>query len=531
LLDAVASVRNQSYTNWELIVVNDGSKLMETRAALDKLNHPQISIFSLEASVGISAATCHGIDAATGDFVAFMDHDDMLTPNALEKVAEEISQSTPDILYTDECLFDDTADFKESGGFEEGHFKPDYSPDLLLAHNYITHLLVVRKTLLDSVGGPRTAFDGAQDYDFLLRLTEKTERVAHLPEVLYCWRRSAQSTSQDAGVKPEAHERGRKAVEEALARRGETGIVLNANQLHFFRVKRSINGSPKVSIVVPFRDQPILLQKCIDSILTRTGYENYEIVGVDNGSEDELTHELMGRLSASVEKIHFHSFDKPFNFPAIVNFGVEKARGEHVVLMNNDIQVINSDWLEAMLEHSQRPEIGAVGAKLYFQDDTIQHAGIIVGIAGYAGHSHKHCTGSTSGYLNRLNVVQNMSALTGAMMMCSKQIYQSIGGFDQETFGVACNDVDFCLRLIEAGYRNVFTPYARAYHVESASRGYEDTPEKKDRFQWEVAQFRTRHQKILASGDPYYNQNLSLESEVMTFKPVSSPESGSESAA
>ena len=522
--DAVESLRNQSYSNWELIVVNDGSRLMETRAALDKLNHPQISIFSLETSVGISAATCHGIYAATGDFVAFMDHDDMLTPNALEKVTEEIGKSAPDILYTDECLFDDTAAFKENAGFDEAHFKPDYSPDLLLSHNYITHLLVVRKTLLDSVGGPRTEFDGAQDYDFLLRLTEKTDRVAHLPEVLYCWRRSARSTSGDAGVKPEAHERGRRAVQEALARRGEVGTVLNANQLHFFRVQRSIEGCPKVSIVVPFRDQPILLEKCIDSIVTRTGYENYEIVGVDNGSEDELTRDLMVRLSAGMEKIHFHSFDKPFNFPAIVNFGVEKARGEHIVLLNNDIQIINSDWLEAMVEHSQRPEIGAVGGKLYFQDDTIQHAGIIVGISGYAGHSHKHCTGSTSGYLNRLNVVQNVSALTGAMLMCSKQIYQSVGGFDEKTFGVACNDVDFCLRLIEAGYLNIFTPYARAYHVESASRGYEDTPEKKDRFNKEVARFRTRHQKILASGDPYYNRNLSLESEVMTFKPVSSSE-------
>ena len=528
LSDAVGSVCNQSYANWELIVVNDGSRVTETRAVLDKLDHPQINVFSLDVSVGISAATCHGIDAATGDFVAFIDHDDMLTPDALHELVGEIDRSAPDILYTDESLFDDSTTISEEGYFGEAHFKPDYSPDLLLAHNYITHLLVVRKTLLDRVGGPRIEFDGAQDYDLLLRLTEKTDRIAHLPKVLYCWRRSPQSTSLDAGVKPEAHERGRRAVCQALVRRGEEGTVLNANALHFFRVKRSIRGCPKVSIVVPFRDQPILLDKCIDSIVTRTGYENFEIVGVDNGSEDELTHELMMRLSAGTEKIRFHSFDKPFNFPAIVNFGVEKARGEHVVLLNNDIQVINSDWLEAMLEHSQRPEIGAVGAKLYFPDDTIQHAGIIVGIAGYAGHSHKHKAGADGGYLNRLNVVQNVSAVTGAMLMCSKQVYQSVGGFDAKEFGVACNDVDFCLRLMEAGFRNIFTPYARAYHVESASRGYEDTPEKKNRFNNELARFRTRHQEILASGDPYYNRNLSRESEVVTFRPIPAPETVSQ---
>ncbi len=528
LSDAVDSVRNQTYVNWELIVINDGSTSIETRIVLDRLDHPQIAVFSLGASVGISAATCHGIDAATGDFVAFIDHDDMLTPDALHKVAEEINRSTPDVLYTDETMFDDSTQTKAGEYFGQPHFKSDYSPELLLAHNYITHLLVVRKTLLDAVGGPQSEFDGAQDYELLLRLTEKTNRIAHVPEALYCWRRSSQSTSLDAGVKPEAHERGRRALKDALVRRGEKGSVLNANALHFFRVKRTIQNCPMVSIVVPFKDQPILLEKCVESIENRTGYKNFEIVGVDNGSEDPLTHELMMRMSASSVKIRFHSFKQPFNFPAIVNFGVEKAQGDHIVLMNNDIQVINSDWLEAMLEHSQRPEIGAVGAKLYYPNDTIQHAGIIIGIGGYAGHSHKHFPGADRGYLNRLNVVQNVSAVTGALLMCSKKVYQSVGGFDAEQFGVACNDVDFCLRLIEAGYRNVFTPYARAYHVESASRGYEDNPEKKDRFNREVARFQARHVEVLSTGDPYYNPNLTLDSEDFALKPFPAPENNSQ---
>ncbi len=379
---------------------------------------------------------------------------------------------------------------------------------------------MVRKPLIATVGGPRSEFDGAQDYDFLLRLSEQTDKIAHIAQPLYHWRQSQQSTSLDTGVKPEAHTRGARAIRETLQRRGIKGEVLTANAPHFFRVRREIKDRPLVSIIIPFRDEPRFLQQSIGAVLEETRYSNFEILGIDNGSVDELTIEIMDRFETASDRVSFASYDRPFNFSELVNFGVSKARGSHIVLMNNDIKVINGDWLSCLLEHSQRPEIGAVGGKLYYPDDTIQHAGIVVGIGGYAGHSHKHKPGGDRGYLNRLNIIQNVSAVTGALLMCKKSLFEEIGGFDAVNFGVACNDVDFCLRLIESGYRNLFTPYALAYHFESVSRGYEDTPEKKARFKREVDAFRTRHAEILEKGDPYYNPNLRLDVEDFSIRPL-----------
>jgi GT2 family glycosyltransferase len=520
LADAVGSVIKQSYPHWELLIINDGSTKTETKDALNSLEHPQIKVISFVRNSGISAATSHGIDAASGDYIAFLDHDDILSPSALATVAAEITSSDADILYTDENIFGEIPPNVEKGYFGQPHLKPDYSPELLLSHNYITHLLVVRQKLLDVVGGPRSEFDGAQDYDLVLRLTEKTDKVAHIPKPLYHWRQSAQSTALDSAAKPAAHGRAQKALEQALSRRAIRGRVLTANRPHYFRVQHEITGQPLVSIIIPFRDQPRLLFECIDALNRCTRYQNYEVIGIDNNSEDELTMEFMARLPNQL-RVRFHRFSGPFNFSEIVNYGVEQANGEHIVLLNNDIQVINNDWLEAMLEHSQRRAIGAVGAKLYYPDNTIQHAGIIVGIGGYAGHSHKHRAGNDPGYFNRLNVVQNVSAVTGAMLMCKKSIYEKVGGFDAENFAIAGNDVDFCLRLAEMGLRNVFTPYAMAYHAESVSRGYEDDPEKVARFDAEKQRFRVRHAGILQAGDPYYNPNLRLDTEGFDIKPLS----------
>ena len=519
LADAVGSVRNQSYPNWQLVIVNDGSKLLETREFLDKLDEPKITVVPLTRSSGISGATCIGIESAHGEFVAFLDHDDMLAPEALKIVVEVIQRDRPDILYTDETAFQDSTDKMIQGYFGTPHLKPDFSPDLLLSHNYITHLLVVRKSLIDSVGGPRPSFDGAQDYDFILRLSEQADKIVHIAQPLYHWRQSHQSTSLDTGAKPEAHARGAKALREALQRRGINGEVLTANAPHFFRVRREIDKDPLVSVIIPFRDQPRLLQQSIGALLERTRYSNFQILGVDNGSIDELTLEIKDTLETRFNRVSFVSLDKPFNFSELVNFGVAQARGSHVVLMNNDIEVINGDWLSCMLEHSQRPEIGAVGGKLYYPDDTIQHAGIVVGIGGYAGHSHKHKPGGDRGYLNRLNIIQNVSAVTGALLMCKKSVFEEIGGFDAVNYSVACNDVDFCLRLIESGYQNLFTPYTLAYHFESVSRGYEDSSEKKARFKRELDAFRARHAEILKKGDPYYNPNLRLDVEDFSIRP------------
>ena len=521
LADAVNSVRGQTYPHWHLILVNDGSTNVGTREFLDNLDDPRVTKIQLTRSAGISVATQMAVDGAHGEFVALMDHDDMLAPSALQKVAEKITDHNADVVYTDETTFSDRTEQKHDGYFGLPHLKPDYSPDLLLCHNYITHLLVIRKGLINQVGGFRPEFDGAQDFDLLLRVTEQTDRVIHISEPLYHWRQSVQSTSLDTGAKPLAHMRGCQAVTEALDRRGIQGEVLTANGPHFFRVRRKIIDQPLVEIVIPFRDQPLMLRKCIEALLANTRYPQYRILGVDNGSTETLTHELMSQYESETDHVRFARLDVPFNFSQIVNFGVQNAQGSHVVLMNNDIEVINSDWLEAMLEHSQRPEVGAVGAKLYYPDDTIQHAGIAIGIGSYAGHPHKHVEGGYSGYLNRLHNIQNVSAVTGAMLMVKRELYNALGGFDEHLFKVACNDVDFCLRLRSQGLLNIFTPYARAYHHESVSRGYEDTPERKARFEKEVNAFRKRHGEVLSQGDPYYNRHLRLDTEAVLARPWS----------
>ena len=521
LADAVNSVRGQTYPEWHLVLVNDGSTDVGTREFLDNLDDPRVTKIQLTRSAGISVATQMGIDGAHGDYIALMDHDDMLAPTALQKVAEQIARHELDLVYTDETIFSDRTEQKRNGYFGLPHLKPDYSPDLLLTHNYITHLLVVRKRLVDQVGGMRPEFDGAQDYDLLLRLTEKTDRVMHISEPLYHWRQSTQSTSLDTGAKPLAHMRGCQALSEALDRRGVEGEVLTANGPHFFRVRRTIVDEPLVEIVIPFRDQPLMLRKCIDALISKTRYRHYRILGVNNGSEEVLTHELMSQYESENNHVRFVTLDVPFNFSQIVNFGVQNSEAAHVVLMNNDIEVINTDWLESMLEHSQRREVGAVGAKLFYPDDTIQHAGIAIGIGNYAGHPHKHVEGGYSGYLNRLHNIQNVSAVTGAMMMVKRELYNSVEGFDERLFKIACNDVDFCLRLRSQGLLNIFTPYARAYHHESVSRGYEDTPEKKARFDKEVDAFRKRHGESLSQGDPYYNCHFRLDTEEVLARPLS----------
>ena len=519
LADAVNSVRSQTYPHWQLLLINDGSTRLETREYLDNLDDPKITKIQLTRSVGISTATQTGIEAAHGDFIALMDHDDMLAVDALEKVANVIQEDQADVIYTDETTFSDKTQERVDGYLGLPHLKPDYSPDLLLSHNYITHLLVARKEVIVEAGGFRSEFDGAQDYDLLLRMSEITDKIAHIPEPLYHWRQSVQSTSLDSGAKPQAHLRGKQALCEALARRGIDGEVLTANAPHYFRVRRAITERPSVDVIIPFRDQPLMLQRCIDALMFNTRYRNFRVLGVDNGSVEALTLEIKDKYERETDRVRFVSLDKPFNFSQLVNFGVQQAKGDHVVLMNNDIQVINSDWLEAMLEQSQRAEVGAVGAKLYYPDDTIQHAGIAIGIGNYAGHPHKHAEGGYSGYLNRLHNIQNVSAVTGAMMMVERRIYQSVGGFDEKVFKIACNDVDFCLRLRKQGLLNVFTPYARAYHHESVSRGYEDTPEKNARFAGEVEAFRKRHAEELSNGDPYYNPHFRLDTEEVFVRP------------
>jgi GT2 family glycosyltransferase len=442
------------------------------------------------------------VESATGDYLAFLDHDDELAPWALMEMVRTIRKSDAELLYSDEDFIrtDTHLDFP--------HFKPDYSPDLLLSHNYITHLLVIKRTLYEEVGGIRDGFDGAQDYDLVLRAVERARNVVHVPSPLYHWRMSANSTSLNPQIKPGVHENARRALQDTLVRRNIDGEVMDGNLDHYFRVKRSIRGGALVSIVLPFKDNPGLLKDCIETVLELTSYQHFEIVGVSNDTMSPTTFDLMRDLEGRDSRVRFVDLDVPFNFSRVVNFGVSQGKGEHIVLLNNDIEIITPEWLENLLEHSQREEVAAVGGKLYYPNNTIQHAGIVIGLGGYAGHAHKNFPASSDGYFNRLNVIQNVSAVTGALLMTSRQVYEDLGGFDEEAFGVAYNDVDFCLRARERGLLNVFTPYVEAYHHESISRGYEDTLEKQQRFRIEMSNLLERHGERIKAGDPYYNPNL-----------------------
>lgn len=505
---AVNSVRGQIYPDWELCVVDDASTRADTVKALDELDDERIRMARLGENLDIAGATDHGISMTRGDYVLFLDHDDQLAADALAEVALEIERSGADFIYTDE-------DYIDAGGRRGNpHFKPDFSPDLLLSHNYITHLVAVKRDLLERIGGLRSDFDGAQDYDFVLRATEQAQRIGHIPRVLYHWRMSETSTSVNAGSKPRALERGRLALNEALTRRGREGVaVVDPVAPHFYRVRYTLRTRPRISILIPFRDQPDLLHCAVGDILELSTYDNYEILGIDNGSDQEATRDAIRDLAAMDDRVRFIDYDRPFSFSAVMNHGAAASAGEHLVFLNNDVRVITAEWLEAMLEHSQRDDVGAVGGKLYYPDGRVQHAGIIVGIGGYAGHAHKGFAGDHQGYFNRLRVIQNVSAVTGAFMMIGRVKFDAVGGFDEDNFAVACNDVDLCLRLRAHGLWNIFTPYAEGFHIESASRGYEDSPEKRQRFAGESARFAERHHDILERGDPFYNPNLTVEAE------------------
>lgn len=508
LAQALASLEAQLYGNWELCVVDDSSTDSRTRRFLADIQQPRIKVRFLKRRKRIAGATNEAMSFATGDYIGFLDHDDVLTEDALFEMVKAINSEDPDLMYSDEDFIG------QDGTLFNPHFKPDFSPELLLSHNYITHFLLCKRELVAKVGSMNSDYDGAQDYDFVLRATEGAGKIWHVPKVLYHWRQSESSTSLDEEVKPKALVNAQRAIESALERRRITAEVLPLSAKHFFRVKRPVPAQrPLVTIIIPFKDGVELLRACLDSVLQRTIYKELEIIGISNNSERPETFAYMKEMEAADRRIHFHELNTPFNFSKLCNRGAALARGEHIVLMNNDVEIISWDWVENMLEHSMRPEVGAVGGKLLYEDDTVQHAGIVVGISGYAGHGHKHFPANHHGYFNRLQIVNNVSAVTAAWMMVKKEVYEDIGGFDEHHLQVACNDVDFCLRLREQGLWNIYTPFAQAYHYESKTRGYEQTPEQVTRFEREKKTFRTRHAAVLSQGDPFYNPNLTLEAE------------------
>jgi O-antigen biosynthesis protein len=501
LRECLASIAAQSYPDWELCIADDGSR-PEIRQLLAELDDPRIRL-TLRAENGhICRASNDALALATGAWVAFVDHDDLLPRHAFLLVAEAIA-AHPEamVVYGDEDKID------LSGQRTEPHFKPRFDPDLLLGQNYLGHLFVARTALVRAAGGFRPGFEGSQDHDLALRLAEGVHpgAVVHVPHVLYHWRMSERSTAASASAKPYSAEAGIRAVREALARRGEVGEVDHAEVPHCYRVQRGLpRQPPAVSVVIPTRDAVDLLSACVDSLLAHTDYPDVEVIVIDNGSRDPRTKRYLERGGMRVIRD-----DRPFNFSALNNRAVAEARGEVVVLLNNDVEIVEGTWLSRLVAEAARPDVGAVGARLLFPDGTIQHAGVLIGLHGLAGHPYRHMSGSFVGYHGRLCVTHTVSAVTAACLAVRRDLYREIGGFD-ERLAVAFNDVDFCLRLREAGYRNLLVPSAVLVHHESATRGLDQDGAKRKRFLAEVATMRQRWGALL-DGDPCYSPHLSLD--------------------
>ena len=507
LMAAVDSVRRQFYPHWELCIADDKSTRAETLEALEALareGDKRIKICRLPQNIGIAGASNAALEMATGDYVGLLDNDDELTRDALLEMAQRIVVEQPDLLYSDEDKLD------ESGAHVEVHCKPDFNPDYFFSINYLCHFAVIRRAHLQQIGGFRTGFDGAQDYDLLLRASESTDKIAHIPKVLYHWRRIAGSTASTSVAKPQTTEAGHRALAESMQRRGIDSQVEPGPYPNTFRVRRTIHGDPLVSILIPFRDKPELLETCVSSILEKTRYGRYEILCIDNGSIEAATHTAMRALEQRDPRVRFVRYQAPFNYSAINNFGAAQARGQHLLFLNNDTEIISKEWLDSMLEHSQRPEVGVVGARLLYADGSIQHAGVVVGPGGVAGHAHLFLPGDDPGYFARVQLIQSLSAVTFACAMTRREVFEQIGGLNDQELKIAFNDIDYCLRARESGYLVVYTPYALLHHYESKSRGYEDTPEKQTRFSKEVLYMQKRHAALLQRGDPYYNPQLSL---------------------
>ena len=518
LREMIGSVQAQTYADWELCMA-DGSDDQHTEVERICREYAEedsrIRYRRLEGNRGISGNTNACLEMASGEYVGLFDHDDLLHPAALYEVMRTIENTGADFIYTDESTFCDTP--------EDAYlpnFKPDFAPDTLRANNYICHFTVFRRSLLDEVGLFDPACDGSQDHDMVLRLTEKAQRVAHIPEILYYWRAHAGSVAESAGVKPYVTEAGVRAVDKQLARLGLEGKVSPVFPgATFYRIRYAIRGTPKVSILIPNYEHIEDLEKCLSSIFSKTTWPNYEIVIVENNSSSREIFAYYERIQREHGNVHVVAWEGEFNYSAINNYGAQFCAGEYLLLLNNDTEVIAPDWIQEMLMFAQRPDVGAVGAMLYYPDDTIQHAGVIVGLWGVAGHSHKGFRRNSPGVMGRLLFAQNLTAVTAACVMIPKRTWENVGGLDK-SFAVAFNDVDLCMRIRKAGYLIVWTPFAELYHYESKSRGYEDTPEKRKRFHAEGSRFRERWAKELEVGDPYFNPNFSLGRQDFFVKPV-----------
>lgn len=506
--ELIRSVQKQTYDNWELCLSDGSGNPSFLAQKLDKWcrKDVRIKVVYSETALQISDNTNRALEIVTGDFIAFADHDDLLAPNALfENVKILNRDSGLDLIYSDEDKM--SMDRKE---YYQPHFKPDFNLDFLRSNNYICHLLVVRKELVKKVGRFRSEFNGSQDYDFVLRCIEQTNKIYHIPKILYHWRMHKESTSSNPESKMYAFEAGANALRSHYKRVGIKAEVTHGRLLGLFCSKYELTSMPKVSIVIANKDHIEDLEKCLKSIIEKNTYKNYEIIIVENNSEQLQTFEYYKKIQQNYGQIKVVYWEKQFNYSSINNFGVEVASGEYIWLLNNDTEIINEDCLQELLGYCMREDVGAVGSRLYYPDGTIQHAGVILGMGGIAGHAFACCEKEDPGYFGRIICIQNVSAVTAASILIKRAVFDEVGGLNEE-FAVAFNDVDFCMKVRKAGYLIVYNPYSELYHYESKSRGNEDTPEKVERFGKEVELFASKWPEILKKGDPYYNVNLDLD--------------------
>ena len=552
LREMIESVLNQTYGDWELCLA-DGSdaahdyvesvvREYQEKEAFDRSqrivhrspspadkDRDRIKYKRLTKNLGISGNTNECATLATGDYIGLFDHDDLLHPSILYQYMLEIERSHADFLYCDEATFKG----ESIDNMITMHFKPDFSIDNLRANNYICHFSAFTKELFDETGGFRSEFDGSQDHDMILRLTAKARQIAHIPHILYYWRAHEDSTAADIDSKTYAINAAKGAVAAHLAACGFENFEIESTRAFptIFRIRYDIPQADKVSIIIPSKDHASDLRRCVESIITLTSYDNYEIIVVENGSTEDETKGCYDELrKCPVLRILNYTEetgDTEFNFSRLINFGAAAAEGRYLMLLNNDTAVISRDWLENMLMYAERPDVGAVGAKLYYEDYAIQHAGIVIGLGAHrtAGHTHYRLGRENLGYMGRLCYAQNVSAVTGACLMVKKSDFEAVQGFD-EKFAVALNDVDFCLKLRDKGLLNVFTPFSELFHYESVSRG-DDTDGKDSakakRYEEESALFREKYKELLEKGDPYFNPNFSLDYSNFTLKASPAP--------
>lgn len=516
LIQMIESLLDQTYGNWELCIANGSPEDTVMKGVLDEYmkKDSRIRVSELSENKGIAGNTNAALEMVRGEFVGLLDHDDLLAPNALYEVARALdSDRTLDAVYTDEDKV--TTELDEHF---QPHLKPDFNLDLLRSNNYICHFFVVRCSVVEKAGGFRQEFDGAQDHDFIFRCVETAGKVGHIPEILYHWRTHKASTADNPASKMYAFDAGKRAIEAHLERTGTAGVVTHTPDLGFFRVKYPIQGSPLVSIIIPNKDEKETLKTCIESIREKTEYDNYEIIIVENNSTTEEIFQYYKELSQD-PRIRLLRWKKEFNYSAINNYGVSHAKGEYLLFLNNDVKVITLGWIKEMLGVCQRPEVGAVGVKLIYPDNTIQHAGCVIGIGGIAGHMFVDMPANRTGYLHKASILQDMSAVTAACMMMKKTAFEEAGGFT-EKLSVAFNDVDLCLKVRKNEKLIVYDPYVQLYHMESKTRGAEDSTEKVRRFQEEIEYMRCQWIDILKKGDPYYNKNLSLTKWNYSLRPL-----------